>query len=133
MPCSGNPAEFRGWASTVRSMMYEAGLGKVMSGTEKATEASAGGTETPAAAFENVRLIFKEKNGILYARPYLATTARMDFQVLRLRSFSPSLRFGLTNSARVVVLSLPCNRSTALMELVGCRNCRIARISCSYC
>ena len=46
--------------------MYEAGLGKVMSGTEKAAEAPADSTETAAAAFEKDNLAFKEKNDKLY-------------------------------------------------------------------
>ena len=54
--------------------MYEVGLGKVMSGTEKASEAPADSTETAAAAFEKDKLAFKEKNGELYKRLYLATS-----------------------------------------------------------
>ena len=53
--------------------MYEAGLDKVMSGTEKAPEAPADSAETVAAAFEKDNLAFKEKNSKLYARLYLAT------------------------------------------------------------
>ena len=52
VPFSGNPAEFHGWASLFGSIMYEADVGKVMSGTEKAPEAPADSTETTAAAFE---------------------------------------------------------------------------------
>ena len=73
MPWSGNPAEFRCWASLFRSTMYEVGLGKVMSGTEKASEAPADSTETAAAAFEKDKLAFKENNGKLYTRLYSAT------------------------------------------------------------
>ena len=74
MPWSGNPAEFHGWASLFRSIMHEAGLGKVMSGTEKAPEAPADSAETAAAAFEKDNLAFKEKNGKLSTRLYLATS-----------------------------------------------------------
>ena len=74
VPFSGNPAEFHGWASLFRSIMREAGLGNVTSGTEKAPEAPADSTETAAAAFEKDKLSFKEKNGNLYTRLYLATS-----------------------------------------------------------
>ena len=49
-------------------MMYEADLGQVMSGTEKAPEAPGDSTETAAAAFEKDKLTFQEKNGKLYTR-----------------------------------------------------------------
>ena len=125
VPWSGNPAEFHCWASRFRSMMYEAGLSKVMPGTEKAPEAPADSTETAAAVLRKTSLSSRKItvssiHGCIWRR----RTARMDFQVLRLRSSSPSLRFGLRNSLTDVVLSLPWNRSTALMELLGCRNCR---------
>ena len=45
--------------------MYEVGLGKVMSGTEKASEAPADSTETSAAALEKDKHAFREKNGKL--------------------------------------------------------------------
>ena len=106
-------------------MMYEADLGKVLSGTEKAPEAPADSTETAAAAFEKDKLAFKEKNGSsIHGCNWRRRTARMDVQVLCVRSSSSSLRFGLRNSATDVVLSLPCNRTTALMELLRCTNCR---------
>ena len=54
--------------------MYKAGLGKVVSRTEKAPEAPADSTETAAAAFEKNKLTFQEKNGKLYTRLYLATS-----------------------------------------------------------
>ena len=54
--------------------MYKAGLGKVVSRTEKAPEAPADSTETAAAAFEKDKLAFKEKNGKLYTRQYLVTS-----------------------------------------------------------
>ena len=54
--------------------MHEAGLDKVMSGTEKAPEAPADSTETAAADFEKNKLAFKEKDGKLYTRLYLATS-----------------------------------------------------------
>ena len=125
VPWSGNPAEFHCWASRFRSMMYEAGLSKVMPGTEKAPEAPADSTETAAAVLRKTSLSSRKItvssiHGCIWRR----RTARMDFQVLRLRSSSPSLRFGLRNSLTDVVLSLPWNRSTALIELLGCRSCR---------
>ena len=66
VPWSGNWAEFHGWASLFLSIMHEAGLDKVMSGTEKAPEAPADSTETAAADFEKNKLAFKEKDGKLY-------------------------------------------------------------------
>ena len=51
-----NPAEVHWWASLFRSIMCDAGLGKVMSGTEKVPEPPADTTETGAAAFENSKL-----------------------------------------------------------------------------
>ena len=126
VPFSGNPAEVHDWASLLRSMMYKDGLGKVISRTEKAPEAPADSAETAAAAFfRKTRLPSKTRtvssiHGCIWRR----RTAPMDFQLLRLRSSSPSLQFGLRNSVTDMVLSLPWNRSTALMELIGCRNCR---------
>ena len=78
MPWSENPAEFHGWASLFRSIMYETGLGKVMSGTEKVHEAPADSTDTAAAAFEKYKLVIKERNGKLYTRLYLATSDYPD-------------------------------------------------------
>ena len=74
VPFSGNPVEFHGWASHFRSIMYEAGLGKVTSGTEKAPEAPADSTEMASTAFDKDKLAFKDKNGKLYTRLYLATS-----------------------------------------------------------
>ena len=74
MPFSGNPAEFHGWASLFRSITYEPGLGKVLSGTKKALEAPSDCTETTAAAFENDKLALKNKNGKLYTRLFLTTS-----------------------------------------------------------
>ena len=54
--------------------MYEAGLGKVMSGTETASAALADGTPADVAAQEAVALAFQEKNGKLYTRLLLATS-----------------------------------------------------------
>ena len=59
VPFSGNPAEFHGWASLFRSIVYEAGLGKVISGTERALEAPADCTETAAADCEDDKFAFK--------------------------------------------------------------------------
>ena len=73
--------------------MYEAGLGKVMSGTEKAPEAPADRTETAAAALEKDKFAVKEKNGKLYTQLYLATSdcpdglSRTASQVVQ--SFAP--------------------------------------------
>ena len=78
VPWSENPAEFHGWASLFRSIMYETGLGKVMSGTEKVHEAPADSTDTAAAAFEKYKLVIKERNGKLYTRLYLATSDYPD-------------------------------------------------------
>ena len=55
-------------------MMYEAGLGKVMSGTETAPAALTDGTPGNIAAQETAALAFKEKNGKLYTRLLLATS-----------------------------------------------------------
>ena len=92
VPWSGNPAEFHCWASRFRSMMYEAGLSKVMPGTEKAPEAPADSTETAAAVLRKTSLSSRKItvssiHGCIWRR----RTARMDFQVLRLRSSSPSI------------------------------------------
>ena len=45
-----------------------------MSGMEKAPEAPVDSTETAAAAFERDNPAFKERNGKLYTRLYLATS-----------------------------------------------------------
>ena len=58
--------------------MYEAGLGKVMSEGENAPEAPADSTETSAAALEKDKHAFREKNGKLHTRLYLATPACPD-------------------------------------------------------
>ena len=54
--------------------MYEAGLGKVMSGTEAAPAALADGTPVNVAAQEAAAFAFKEHNGKLYTRLLLATS-----------------------------------------------------------
>ena len=54
--------------------MYEAGLGKVMSGTKTAPAARADGTPGNIAAQEAAALAFKEKNGKLYTRLRLVTS-----------------------------------------------------------
>ena len=54
--------------------MYEAGLGKVMSGTKTAPAALADGTPGDVAAQEAAALAFKEKNGKLYTQLLLATS-----------------------------------------------------------
>ena len=99
VPFSGNPAEFHGWAFLFRSIMYEAGLGKAMSGTEKASEAPVDSTETAAAVFEKDKLAFKERtvssiHGCIWRR----RTARMDFKYCV--SGRPVLRSDLTRGIR---------------------------------
>ena len=38
VPFRGDPAEFHSWATLMSSIMYEQGLGKVMTGIDKAPE-----------------------------------------------------------------------------------------------
>ena len=75
-PFGGNPAHFYGWQSLFRSLMYEAGLRKVMSGVETAPAAlTAGVSEEDITAHHAVSVnTFKEKNGKLYTRILLATS-----------------------------------------------------------
>ena len=61
-------------ATLLISLMYEAGLGKVMSGTEAAPAALADGTPVNVAAQEAAAFAFKEHNGKLYTRLLLATS-----------------------------------------------------------
>ena len=58
-------------------MMYEADLGKVLSGTEKAPEAPADSEETAAASFEKDKLAFQEKNAKLSTRLYVGRPGRV--------------------------------------------------------
>ena len=105
--------------------MYEGGLGKVMSGTEKAPEAPTDSTETAAAAFEKDKLALKENNGELYIRLYLATSDCPDgfssaaFQVVQ--SFAPiwSEESGDGSGAFLALES-----KYRVDGALGCRSCR---------
>ena len=74
VPFSGNPNEYHRWSSLFRSIMYETGLGEVMSGTETAPEAPVDGTADAVAAYETKKRAFKQKNGRLFTRLDLATS-----------------------------------------------------------
>ena len=74
-PFDENSVHSHGWQSLFRSLMHEAGLGKVMSGVETAPAAlTAGVSEEDITAHAVSVNTFKEKNGKLYTRILLATS-----------------------------------------------------------
>ena len=106
--------------------MYEAGLGKVMSGTKTAPAALADGTPGDVAAQEAAALAFKEKNGKLYTRLRLVTSdcpegySSAASQVVQ--SFAP-IGTEVFGDGRGAFLALEAKPSTMLMVLIGCSNC----------
>ena len=78
VPFSGNSAEYHGWVSLFRSIMYDVGLGRVMSGSETAPEAPRESSPEAARQFAKEKQDFVEKNGKLYTRLLLATSAGSD-------------------------------------------------------
>ena len=73
MPFRGDPAEFHSWATLMRSIMYEQGLGKVMTGIEAAPEVRTETSENERAAEQAALAAFEAKNGRLFTRLQLAT------------------------------------------------------------
>ncbi|CAB1110564.1 unnamed protein product [Ectocarpus sp. CCAP 1310/34] len=79
VPFSGNAAEFSGWVTLTRSLLFEAGLHKILSGAETAPNPlEEGATSAAAFAHERAILNFQEKNGKLYTRLLLATSDGPD-------------------------------------------------------
>ena len=74
VPFRGDPAEFHSWATLMRSIMYEQGLGKVMTGIETAPEVRTETSENERAAEQAALAAFEEKNGRLFTRLQLATS-----------------------------------------------------------
>ena len=72
---SGNSAEYHGWVSLFRSIMYDVGLGRVMSGSETALEPPRESPWEAARAFAKKKLDFVEKNGKRYTRLLLLATS----------------------------------------------------------
>ena len=72
---SGDAAQYVGWISLMRALMYEADLGRVMSGAEKAPT-DVGDDSNPAqiSAHERSLRKFQEKNGKPYTRLLLTTS-----------------------------------------------------------
>lgn len=72
---SGNAEDFHGWVSLSRSLMYETGLGKVMSGAKTAPAITGSGADATARAEYRTNLAkINGKNGKLYTRLLLATS-----------------------------------------------------------
>ena len=68
VPIRGDPAEFHRWATLMRSIMYEQGLRKVMTGIETAPEVRTETSENERAAEQAALAAFEEKNGRLLTR-----------------------------------------------------------------
>lgn len=72
-PFNGTTDQFSGWITMQRMLMYEQGLGGVMSGAETAPEdPGEEATATQKAAFRRNRQQYDQKNGKLFTRLYLA-------------------------------------------------------------
>ena len=72
VPFRGDPVEFHSWATHMRSIMYEQGLGKLMTGIEKAPEVRTETSVNERAAEQAALPAFEEKNGRLFTRLQLA-------------------------------------------------------------
>ena len=78
-PFNGEPNQYHGWITLQRSLMYEDGLGKVMSGVETAPAAiDEAAIQLQKTQHANECRRFDEKNGELVARMLLATADCRD-------------------------------------------------------
>ena len=75
---NGEPKQYHGWMTLQRSLMYEDGLGKVMSGVETAPAAlEEDATQLQRTQYAKETRRF-EKNGKLFTRVLLATADSRD-------------------------------------------------------
>ena len=73
-PFNSEPNQYHCWITLQRSLVYEDGLGKVMSGVESAPAAlEEDATQLQRAQYAKESRQFEEKNGKLFTRIFLAT------------------------------------------------------------
>ena len=73
-PFNGEPNQYHGWMTLQRSLMYEDGLGKVMSGVETAPAAlEEDATQLQTTQYAKQTRRVEENNGKLFPRMLLAT------------------------------------------------------------
>ena len=78
-PFNGEPNQYHGWMTLQRSLMYEDGLGKVMSGVETApTALEEDAPQLQRTQYTKETRRFEEKTGNLFRRMLLATADSRD-------------------------------------------------------
>ena len=78
-PFNGEPNQYPGWMTLQRSLMYEDGLGKVMSSVETAPAAlEEDATQLQRTQYAKETRRFEEKKGKLFTRMLLATADSRD-------------------------------------------------------
>ena len=103
---NGEPNQYHGWMTLQRSLMYEDGLGKVMSGVETAPAAlKEDATQLQRTQYAKDTRRFEEKNGKLFTTMLLATAdsrdgyARVAAQVVQAYAPVGKVEFGDGRSA----------------------------------